>query len=95
MKGTIATIPDVCLEELVLPSNLLASEESLSPDDEPEEEPTNPYRVDTYCGNCQRGVRLFFVTTASCIRTVHHLLIGELSVICVACSRTCFQDGRP
>ena len=61
MKGTIATIPDVCLEELVLPSNLLASEESLSPDDEPEEEPTNPYRVDTYCGNCQRGVRLFLL----------------------------------
>ncbi|ATQ38684.1 E7 [Gammapapillomavirus 15] len=95
MKGSAATIPDIALEELVLPSNLLATEESLSPDDEPEEEPANPYRVDTLCGNCHRIVRLHFVATASSIRTVHQLLLQELAIVCVACSRTCFQDGRP
>jgi hypothetical protein len=94
MKGIVATIPDISLENLVLPVNLLAAEESLSPDIEAEVEPANPYRVDTSCGNCKRGVRLFFVATSASIRTLHLLLLEELSVICLACSREICQHGR-
>ena len=37
------------LHDLVLPANLIATEESLSPDTESEEEQRYPYKVDTYC----------------------------------------------
>ena len=86
---------DINLEELVLPNNILAPAESLSPDEEPEEEQTDVYRVDTSCGTCGTGVRLFILATAPAVRTLNILLLGELSIICTGCSRTRFHHGRP
>lgn len=96
MRGDVATIQDINLnfDELVLPANLLAAEESLSPDEEPEEEPKEPYKVDTYCVNCRTGVRFFVVATSSSIRTLQQLLLGELSLVCIGCSRVRLQHGR-
>lgn len=82
------------LHELVLPANLIATEESLSPDAEPEEEQRNPYKVDTYCDSCKTGVRIFIVATEASVRTLQHLLLEELSLLCIGCSRTVFQHGR-
>ncbi|ATQ38415.1 E7 [Gammapapillomavirus 15] len=82
------------LHDLVLPANLIATEESLSPDTESEEEQRYPYKVDTYCDSCRTGVRIFIVATASSVRTLQQLLVEELSLLCIGCSRTLFQHGR-
>lgn len=94
--GQKPTLQDISLEnveELVLPSALLC-EESLSPDDIPEEEPLSPYRVDSFCHSCNCGVRLFVVATIENIRLFQELLIGEFSILCPRCSRDQVQYGK-
>lgn len=96
MRGNKPTIRDVELEleELVLPVNLM-SNESLSPDDPgAEEEPLEPYKIDTSCGTCSTGVRLVVGATRAAIRTIEVLLTAELSLLCPTCARNRFRHGR-
>lgn len=95
MRGNEPTLRDIDLdlEELVLPNNLL-SDESLSPDADPEEEEQQAFKVDTCCGNCNTGVRLCIFATSAAVRTLHSLLIAELSILCPGCSRGLSQHGR-
>nr|AXU25211.1 E7 protein [Human papillomavirus] len=95
MRGERPSLEDIELDlfDLVLPGNLLA-EESLSPDEEPEEEQIEPYKVDTYCGTCRAGVRIFILATGAAVRTLQQLLFGELTILCTGCSRIRFQHGR-
>ena len=95
MRGNNPTIKDVELDlhDLVLPSNLLA-DESLSPDDLPEEEQHLPFKVDSSCGSCGTGVRLIVVATATGISTLQQILLSDLSIICPHCSRARFHHGR-
>nr|QAB13942.1 MAG: E7 protein [Human papillomavirus] len=92
MRGTHATIPDVILDTLVLPANLLSNEESLSLDEEPEEEQF--YRVDTFCHSCEARLRVCVVASTSGIHTLQILLIRELRLLCPSCSRNLCQHGR-
>lgn len=92
MRGEKATIPDIELQELVLPSNLVC-DESLSPDD-PGEEEQLPYRIDTHCDKCQTGIRLCVVATEFGIRCFQQLLLKELSLLCPGCSREHCRYGR-
>ena len=96
MRGEQPTVQHVelNLHELVLPANILAPEESLSPDVESEEEQSDIYRVDTYCGTCGTGVRIFILATAPSVRTFNLLLLVELCIICTGCVRTRFHHGR-
>ncbi|ATQ38603.1 E7 [Gammapapillomavirus 25] len=82
------------LHDLVLPSNLI-SEESLSPDVDPEEEEQLPFAVETSCKSCGAGVRFTVCATHAAIRTLQILLLQELSLICLRCSRSLIQHGRP
>ncbi|ATQ38429.1 E7 [Gammapapillomavirus 15] len=96
MRGEEPTLEDIelNLHDLVLPANLIAPAESLSPDVEPEEEQPDLYRVDTYCGTCGTGVRIVILATDSSVRTLNILLLGQLSLICTSCFRTRFRHGR-
>ena len=96
MMGHKPTMQDISLEnieELVLPLALLC-EESLSPDDIPEEEPLSPYRVDSYCYSCNCGVRLFVVATLGNIHLFQDLLLGDFSILCPRCSRDQVHYGK-
>lgn len=97
MRGEKPTIQNINLEldELVLPVPLLAEEESLSPDADPEEEEQHPFSVDTYCYTCKAGVRFFIVATASAVRTLQQLLFAELNFVCTRCSKQQNRHGRP
>lgn len=81
------------LEELILPENLLA-EESLSPDVDPEEEERQPFWVDTCCGTCNASVRLSILATQSAVCLLRVLLQGELSFVCIRCSKDRLRHGR-
>ena len=97
MRGDVATIKDIELhpENLVMPANLL-SNESLSPDDQPEEEQVSPFKVDSCCYHCNRGVRICVVASAGAIRHLEHLLLSsDLSILCAGCARTAVRNGRP
>nr|AEX31158.1 E7 protein [Human papillomavirus] len=95
MRGHAPVIKDIELDfhDLVLPANILAPEESLSLDEEPEEEPKEPYKVDTYCGICKTGVRVFIVATGASVRTLQQLLLCELAFVCIECYRTRLHHG--
>lgn len=95
MRSNKPTIPDINLElhDLVLPANLLTNE-SLSPDDVPEEEQLLPYRVDTSCDTCRAGVRLVVVTSVQSIQLLQQLLATDLNLLCPRCYRGLFQHGR-
>ncbi|ATQ38339.1 E7 [Gammapapillomavirus 11] len=95
MMGKNATLQDINLEELVLPANLIC-EESLSPDDVPEEESAvlSPYRVDTECYTCNRRIRLSVVASTAAIFLFEQLLLQDLNVVCPGCSRQNFNYGR-
>ena len=86
----MATLPDIVLDALVLPANLV-SDESLSPDVEPEEE---RYRIDTYCHYCTARLRISVVASSIAIRRLQQLLLTELHLICPGCSRSSLQHGR-
>lgn len=96
MRGNVATIRDIILEpqELVMPANLL-SNESLSPDDQPEEEHLSPFKVDSNCYNCNRCVRVCVVASAGAIHQLELLLTSDLSILCPGCSRSIVRNGRP
>nr|AYA94520.1 MAG: E7 protein [Human papillomavirus] len=91
MRGDVPTIPDIVLSSLVLPANLL-SNESLSPDEEPEEEQS--YRVDTLCYNCEARLRVVVVASEEAIRSLQQLLLRELHFLCPTCARTRCHHGR-
>lgn len=95
MRGNTSTIRDIDLhlEELVLPANLLSTE-SLSPDDELEEEQRQTFSVDTCCDHCNRRVRLVVSATSTGIIRFQQLLVSELSIVCPRCCRENFQHGR-
>ncbi|AEM24629.1 transforming protein [Human papillomavirus 140] len=97
MMGNAPTIKDIELDaelgDLILPSQLLC-EESLSPDDSPEEELLSPYRVDSLCNSCTARVRLCVVATADAIQFLERLLFRDLSIVCPRCSRDVLRHGR-
>ena len=97
MRGEVATIKDIELhpEELVMPVNLL-SNESLSPDDQPEEEHLSPFKVDSICYHCNQCIRICVVASTGAVRHLEHLLLAsELSFLCPGCSRAIVRNGRP
>lgn len=93
MHGNSATMRDITLEleEIIMPSNLLCGEESLSPDLE-EERAT--YKVDTLCDDCKTGIRICLVASELGVRRLQQLLIEELSLLCPGCSRVRLSHGR-
>lgn len=96
MRGQTATIKDINLEleELVIPANLL-SNESLSPDETPEEEQVAPFKVDSLCPHCNKCIRLCVVATAGAIYLLEQLLLSsDLYFVCPACARTTVRNGR-
>nr|AYA93477.1 MAG: E7 protein [Human papillomavirus] len=97
MMGEKPTLKDIILEEqltdLVMPAHLLC-EESLSPDDTPEEESLSPYQVDSLCKACNKRVRLFVVATPGAIYLLEQLLFNNLSIVCPVCSRSNLHHGR-
>ncbi|ATQ38201.1 E7 [Gammapapillomavirus sp.] len=97
MRGNRATIKDIELElsELVMPANLL-SNESLSPDDTPEEEQVSPFKVDSLCEHCNNCIRICVIATTGGIRLLEQLLLAsQLSFLCPGCARTTVRHGRP
>lgn len=92
MRGDRATIPDIELEHLVLPANLV-SDESLSPDATAEEE-LSPYRIDSVCHTCECRVRITVAATEFGVRCMQQLLLKELSLLCPSCSRQLPRNGR-
>ncbi|AEM24608.1 transforming protein [human papillomavirus 137] len=97
MRGNSPTVENIelDLEPLVLPANLL-SNESLSSDEELEEERDySPFQIDSYCHSCQRRVRVCVVARAGAIQSLEvHLLSNNLSFLCASCSKTILQHGR-
>mgnify|MGYP002759076618 CR=1 FL=1 len=95
MQGKHPTIKDINLElsELVIPENLLCNE-SLSTDEEPEEEQVTPYQVDSWCPNCNKGVRVCVLATSFAIQAFQRLLTQQLQFVCPGCSRVIFRNGR-
>lgn len=91
MRGEYATIPDVVLESLVLPANLL-SNEYLSPEEEPEEEQS--YRVDTLCYHCKSKLRVCVVASVEAIHNLQQLLLTSLQFLCPSCARANYRHGR-
>ena len=96
MRGEIASLPDIVLESLVLPVNLLSDEsfnESLSPDVEAEEE--HSFRIDTECHFCNTQIRLCVGATTEAIRHLQSLLLDQLHLLCPGCARSCCREhGR-
>ena len=91
MHGPKATIPDIVLEDLVLPSNLLSNED-LSLEAELEDQ-TSPYSIVTYCDGCPKRLRISVVATREAIQDLERLLFGSLRFVCATCSRS-LRDGR-
>lgn len=94
MQGDVATLPDIILESLVLPLNLLCNEpnESLSTDEEPEEEQF--YKVDSVCHTCGARLRVCVVASTFAIHTLHSLLLQELHLLCPKCAKQICHHGR-
>ena len=92
MRGDKPTIPDIVLEELVLPVNLL-SDESIETDDIAESE-RSPFKIDSTCKHCHCRVRLCVVATDAAIRLFENLLQSEFSFLCLKCSKELLRNGR-
>lgn len=91
MRGEVATIPDIVLDTLVLPANLL-SNESLSPAEELEEEQI--YKVDSVCHCCGARLRVCVSASVTAIRTLQVLLLRDLHLLCPSCARELCHHGR-
>ncbi|ATQ38596.1 E7 [Gammapapillomavirus 24] len=93
MQGEIATIKDIVLDmcEIVIGSDLLCAEESLSSDSEEEHE---LFKIDTGCDNCKTGIRVCVRSSNRGIRHLQNLLNKEVSFLCPGCSRNLFRHGR-
>lgn len=92
MRGDKPTIPDIVLEDLVLPANLL-SDESIETDDIADSE-RSPFKIDSTCKHCHCRVRLCCVATDAAIRVFECLLQSEFSFLCLKCSRELLRNGR-
>ncbi|AUB51276.1 E7 protein [human papillomavirus 215] len=95
MQGDAPSIKDINLDlqDLVLPENLL-SNESLSTDEETEEEQVTPFQVDSWCPSCHKGVRVCVLASERAIQQLQSLLFEELRFVCPRCSREIFRNGR-
>lgn len=95
MRGNKPTIGDINLElsPLVLPANLL-SDEVLPEEEAQQEEPVCPYRVVSDCGLCQKTIAVHVVATEVGIRTLEHLLCGDVEIVCPACIRARRHGGQ-
>lgn len=91
MRGVCATIPDIVLESLVLPADLICNE-SLSPDEELEEEQN--YKVDSVCHKCGARLRVCVAASTVAIRRLQTLLLGDLHFFCPTCARQLCENGR-
>nr|AEX31172.1 E7 protein [Human papillomavirus] len=91
MRGEVATIPDIVLDTLVLPANLLTNE-SLSPAEEVEEEQI--YKVDSVCHCCGARLRVCVSASVFAIRTLQALLLRDLHLLCPHCARELCRHGR-
>nr|AYA94574.1 MAG: E7 protein [Human papillomavirus] len=91
MRGDKATIPDIELEPLVLSANLIC-DESLSPDDAPEEEQN--YKVDSVCHTCGARLRVCVLASVFAIRQLQTLLLSDLHFLCPSCARKLLHHGR-
>ncbi|AGV40803.1 putative E7 protein [Felis catus papillomavirus 4] len=80
------------LDELVLPANLLASEEILEAEEEEEPE-SNPYRIVTCCVLCHSTLRLVVSATDAQIRAQQDLFLAGLGIICPVCYRNNRNHG--
>lgn len=95
MQGETPTLKDIDLDlhELIMPANLL-SNESLSPDDEQQEEQVTPFQIDSWCPNCHKALRVCVLASAASLRRLEVLLVSDLSFVCPGCSRLIFRNGR-
>lgn len=92
MRGEAPSIPDIELEfhDLVTTADLHCNE-TLSPDDEAlSPEPPSPYKVVCTCFNCGIQLRVFVVASRGGIRGLQHLLLEDLSLLCVTCGKKAF-----
>ncbi|AEP82735.1 E7 [Canis familiaris papillomavirus 9] len=99
MIGKDATLRDIVLEEQPTPLDNLWCDEELAPsDDEEEESPPNqnlkPFRIQTYCGTCGRGIRIVVLCTQDGIHSLESLLCRNTSLCCPTCAATYrFEHG--
>nr|AYA94836.1 MAG: E7 protein [Human papillomavirus] len=92
MMSEKPTIPDIVLEDLVLPMNLL-SDESIETDDIADPE-RSPFKIESVCRHCNCRIRLCCVATDEAIRVFESLLQSEFSFLCLKCSRELLRNGR-
>ncbi|ANZ90265.1 E7 protein [Bos taurus papillomavirus 21] len=94
MIGETPTIRDIDLDltELIDPQNLLCEEEILA--EEVLEEELCPYSLRTCCASCSALLRIFVVTSSDSIRTLHQLLLSDLSFLCIPCSQRNLRNER-
>ncbi|ACU27451.1 E7 [Canis familiaris papillomavirus 5] len=100
MIGKDATLRDIVLEEQPTPLDILWCDEELTPSDDEEEEPTSnqnlsPFRIQTHCGTCERGIRIVVLCTQEGIHCLETLLCNNTSFCCPVCAATYkFDHGR-
>ena len=98
MIGKGATLKDIVLEEQPCPYDELYCDEELPPEDEEEAEQETqdiaPYRIQTLCGHCDRGIRLVVLSTPHGIRTLEDLLLSCIGVCCPECASRRWRFGR-
>ncbi|AJP70542.1 E7 [Canis familiaris papillomavirus 16] len=97
MIGKDATLKDIVLEEQPTPVDELWCDEELAQSDEEEEsgsQQTKPFKIQTYCGNCNRGIRIVVLCTSEGIRTLQGLLCCNTSLCCPGCAASYrFEHG--
>ncbi|ANW12190.1 E7 [Canis familiaris papillomavirus 18] len=91
MIGKDATLRDIVLEEQPTPvDNLWCDEELAQSDDEEEEALTNqnlrPFRIQTSCGTCERGIKIVVLCTQEGIHCLETLLCRNTSLCCPTCA---------
>lgn len=79
--GQRVTLPDVVLDNLPEPVCLLC-EETLSPNEEVEQE---PYSVSSCCGSCGTIVKIACIADPHGIKALEQLLYSHLKILCVRC----------
>ncbi|QYI89576.1 E7 early protein [Bos taurus papillomavirus 40] len=91
LVGGVSTLQDE--QQLVCPVNLECEEEVIDEVLQLEAEWHDPFVVATDCNKC--GLPLFFCvyTTHETIRSFHHLLAGNLNLLCSPCSQTLLRNN--
>ncbi|ABU86869.1 transforming protein [Canis familiaris papillomavirus 4] len=98
MIGKDATLKDIVLEEQPTPVDDLWCDEELTLSDEEEEPALNPnfkpFRIQTSCGTCDRGIRIVVLCTTEGIHALETLLCRNTSLCCPNCAATYrFEHG--